>query len=137
MMSFSGCFAIAAAMFFSLEIKTVMIVLGGFFALSVTIKTLVSPLIARRYYRRHPAIGEPYCIEMLSDRVVISSARGRSQLKWDKIYQWRHDNNNVLIYVKPRYFYIVPKTLSSRGFDVEALVSTLQSRVVCSVQGRS
>jgi hypothetical protein len=117
---------LAAVLLFSLPL-TPLIYLFFVLAMVIAAKSLFSPWIAQRYYRRHRAIREPYHIEMQPDRVIISSARGCTHLPWIKIYNWRHDDNVVIIYSKPRYFYIVPKSILNQGFNINLLLNQLRS----------
>lgn len=86
---------------------------------------VASPYVARRYYRRHKAVREPYSVELLPEYVVISSARGSSRLKWNQIDKWRHDDTNIIIYATPKQFYIIPKTVAAQGFDIDELLLRL------------
>lgn len=116
---------VAAMWLFSLALSLV-IYFVCVMAVAMLVKFVFSPWIAQRYYRRHRAIWEPYCVEMLSDRLIISSTRGCSHLLWHQIYSWRHDEHVVIIYPKPRYFYILPKSISNQGFDISQLLSELR-----------
>ncbi|MGJ7606903.1 YcxB family protein [Variovorax sp. LT1R20] len=43
--------------------------------------------------------------------------------------KWRQDDRFVLLYLMPRLFHVLPKSVASQGFDVAALVERLNRHV--------
>ena len=89
----------------------------------------VTPFMARRHYRKYKAIQEPFTIQLMDDGVRIESADNRGIVKWGKIFKWRQNDSYVLIYLMPRLFYVVPKSVSDSGFNVTSLIEALASKV--------
>jgi hypothetical protein len=47
---------------------------------------------------------------------------GEAILLWRMIFQWRQNNQFVLIYAMPTLLYLGPKSVAQQGFDVPFLV---------------
>jgi hypothetical protein len=84
---------------------------------------------ARRMYRQYKAIQEPMTVELADEGLRLGSAHGEGILPWRMIFQWRQNNQFVLIYTMPSLFYMVPKSVVQRGFDIPLLVQRLAERV--------
>ena len=89
----------------------------------------LSPILARRNYRKYKAIHEEFAIELVDDGVRFISPNGDGKLTWDKIFKWRQNDEYVLIYPMPRLFHIIPKSVSAQGFDPQALADKLHRHV--------
>jgi hypothetical protein len=63
------------------------------------------------------------------DGLLINSVEGEMTLLWRMIFQWRQNDQFVLIYKMPVLFYVVPKSLAQQGFDIPLLVQRLAERV--------
>ena len=87
------------------------------------------PLAARRSYRNYKAIHEPMAVELCDDGLQFSSINGESRLAWRLIFRWHQSDRFVLIYMMPRLFYIVPKSIAQQGFDISLLLQRLAERV--------
>lgn len=90
---------------------------------------VVSPLLARRHYRRYKAMHEEFVVELADDGVRFASPSGDGKITWDKVYKWRQNHGLVLIYPMPRLFHIVPKAVAAQGFDLQALTNGLLRHV--------
>lgn len=86
---------------------------------------IASPMLARRHYQKYKAIQDEFTIELLDDGVRFASPDADGKLTWDKMLKWRENQDYVLIYPMPRIYHIVPKSISSGGFDVKMLTSRL------------
>ncbi|MGB4812805.1 MAG: YcxB family protein [Methylophilaceae bacterium] len=102
--------------------------IGG---LSVIIigRYIISPILARRHYRKYKAIHEEFTIELIDKGVRFSSSNGDWKIMWDKTHKWRQNENFVLIYPMPRLYYVIPKSVASQGFDLQALTDGLLQHV--------
>lgn len=90
---------------------------------------IISPILARKHYRKYKAMHEPFTIELLEDGVHFASPHGGGKALWQQVHQWRHNDRFILIYPMPRLYYIVPKSLATQGFDVNALTQALTQYV--------
>jgi len=87
------------------------------------------PMMAKRHYRKYKSIQEPITIELKDDGIEFITADSQSVLKWDKILKWRHDEHYILVYPMPQIFFLVTKTITRQGFDLDALIEALRSQV--------
>ena len=92
-------------------------------------RLLISPLLAKRHYRKYKAIQEPITIQLTEEGVGFTTADGGGVVKWDKVFKWRQNDNYVLIYPMPRLFHIIPKTKIDSGFNLSSLIENLHSQV--------
>jgi len=105
--------------------------IGG---LVVTVgRYVVSPILARRHYRKYKAIHQEFGVELAQDGIRFSSPNADGKLTWDQVHQWRQNENFVLIYPMPRLFHIIPKSVAIQGFDLHALTDRLLQHVGKSV----
>lgn len=88
-----------------------------------------SPLIARRRYRLYKAIHEEFGILLRDHDFLLWTSRTEVTVSWAKVRGWRENSDYVLVYVMPRLFYIVPKSLRKKGFDIETLTRRLREHV--------
>lgn len=104
---------------------------GGIGGLTAALigRYVVSPILARRHYRKYKAIQEEFSVEVVDDGVRFTSLNGDGKITWDKVYKWRENEKFVLIYPMPRIFYMVPKSVAAQGFDLQALTDGLQQHV--------
>lgn len=89
----------------------------------------ILPLIARRDYRKYKAIQGILTVELLDHELRIGAETGETRLAWDKILKWRHNEHYILIFLMPRLFYVVPKSVESSGFNVSMLIDKLSQQV--------
>ena len=88
-----------------------------------------TPSRARRHYRQYKAIQEPVAAELTENGVKFSNADGEAILSWSKVFQWRQNDQFILIYGMPILYYIVPKSIAREGFDIPLLVQRLAEHV--------
>jgi Na+/melibiose symporter-like transporter len=87
------------------------------------------PILARRHYRQYKAIQEPITAELTDAGVRFDNSDGEAILPWSKIFQWRQNDQFILIYGMQILYYIVPKSIEREGFDVPLLVQRLIEHV--------
>jgi Na+/melibiose symporter-like transporter len=90
---------------------------------------LLTPSRARRHYRQYKAMQEPIAAELTETGVKFSNGDGEAILPWSKVFQWRQNDQFVLIYGMPILYYIVPKSIGREGFDIPLLVQRLAEHV--------
>lgn len=106
--------------------------IGGFAGgLIVTIvgRYIVSPILARKHYRKYKAIHDEFSVEILHDGIRLSSPNSDGKLTWENMLKWRQNKDYILIYPMPRIYYILPKSIASSGFDVQLLINRLTQHV--------
>ena len=112
----------AAALIFAIAVAVFVILYAvGLFVLT--------PSRARRHYRQDKAIQEPIAAELTETGVKFSNGDGEAILPWSKVFQWRQNNQFILIYGMPVLYYIVPKSIAREGFDIPLLVRRLAEHV--------
>ena len=112
----------AAALIFAIAVVVFVILYAvGLFVLT--------PSRARRHYRQYKAIQEPIAAELTETGVKFSNGDGEAILPWSKVFQWRQNNQFILIYGMPVLYYIVPKSIAREGFDIPLLVRRLAEHV--------
>jgi len=112
----------AAALIFAIAVAVLVILYAvGLFVLT--------PGRARRHYRQYKAIQEPIAAELTETGVKFSNGDGEANLPWSKVFQWRQNDQFVLIYGMPVLYYIVPKSIAREGFDIPLLVQRLAEHV--------
>lgn len=88
-------------------------------------RTIISPMVGRRQYRKYKAIQQEFTIELLDDGIRLFTADSNAKIKWIDLQKWRHDDSYVLIFPMPRLYYVVPKSLAADGFDIPLLITQL------------
>jgi hypothetical protein len=87
------------------------------------------PSQARRHYRQYKAVQVPITAELTDAGIKFSTADSEGILTWSKILQWRQNDRFILTYAMPILYYIVPKTVARKGFDIPLLVQRLAEHV--------
>lgn len=100
---------------------------GG--VVSLIMRLVVSPILARRHYRKYKAIQDEFTFELLDEGIQITSPNANGLVKWDHILKWRQNSDYLLMYPMPRIYYLLPKRISATGFDVDELVRALTKHV--------
>ena len=108
----------------------IFIIVNAVFVILYSVGLLVlTSSRARRQYRQYKAIQEPVAAELTEGGVKFSNADGEAILSWSKVFQWRQNDQFILIYGMPILYYIVPKSIGREGFDVPLLVQRLAEHV--------
>jgi hypothetical protein len=103
--------------------------LAGALIVIVLGRLIISPMLARRHYRKYKAIQESIQIELKLEGVTFSTVDGGGIVPWEKVHRWRQNDSYLLIFPMPRLYHIIPKSVSRSGFDVDGLVEKLIARV--------
>ena len=84
---------------------------------------------ARRMCRQCKAIEEPMTVELSDEGLRLGSALGEAITLWRMIFQWRQNDQFLLIYNVPRVFDVVPKSVAQQRFGIPLLLQRLAKRV--------
>ena len=103
--------------------------LAGGAGVLLAMRVFVMPMTARRHYRKYKAIREEFSAELLDDALRLRAPHGESRIIWANVLKWRQDDRFVLLYLMPRLFHVLPKSVAAQGFDVAALVERLNQHV--------
>jgi hypothetical protein len=68
-------------------------------------------------------------LELADEGLRLGSVGDEAILPWRMIFQWRENNQFVLIYAMPRLLYPVPRSVAQQGFDISLLVRRLVEQV--------
>jgi len=63
-------------------------------------------------------------IALNEEGIEFSTADSNGMIRWEKFLKWRQNDNYLLVYLMPRMYYIIPKSIEASGFDLAALTST-------------
>jgi Na+/melibiose symporter-like transporter len=112
------------------EVALMFVILVAAYAILVAAGLfLLTPIRARRHYRRYKAMQEPMAAELTETGVKFSNGDGEAILSWSKVFQWRQNDQFVLIYGMPILYHVVPKSIEREGFDIPLLVQRLAEHV--------
>jgi hypothetical protein len=105
--------------------------LGGVIGLIVVVVAtrLLAPVLARRNYRKYKAMQAEFSAQLLDTGLRLASPHGDGTVVWENILKWRQDDRFVLIYLMPRLFHVLPKSVAAQGFDLPALIERLNRHV--------
>lgn len=87
------------------------------------------PVMHRRNYRKYKAIQGEFAVELAEDGIRFLSANSDVKLTWDNVLKWRQNDQWLLLYPMPRMFHMIPTTVASQGFDLQALRERLRRHV--------
>ena len=90
---------------------------------------VIAPILAKRHYRKYKAIHDEFIIGLSDDGVRIESSNAKGILPWSDILKWRENREFLLLYLMPRLYHIVPKSIAQQGFDIALLVNGLNKNV--------
>lgn len=65
--------------------------------------------MARRAYRRYPAMQQSQTMAVQEDMLRMQSSVGETRLPWNFIIQWAEDAEFLLIYLQPRLFLVIAR----------------------------
>lgn len=97
------------------------IVVGGAFVLA--------PMTARRHYRKYKGMHAEFSAQLLDTGLRLRSPHGENTIVWENVLKWRQNDRFVLIYVMPRLFHVLPKSVAAQGFELPRLLEQLRQRV--------
>ena len=107
-----------------LQFAALFALIGGIIGHLVA-RHAIAPWQTRRQYREYRAAHESLGIRLEDSGLRFTGQNTDSLLKWENLMKWRENREFVLVYQNSRLYHIIPKRLSSDGFDVSALVSKL------------
>ena len=95
----------------------------------LAMRLLVMPMTARRHYRKYKSIREEFSAELMDDALRLRAPHGESRVVWANVLKWRQNDRFVLLYLMPRLFHVLPKSVAAQGFDLPGLVERLNRHV--------
>ena len=102
--------------------------IGGILGYFITIH-VICPWQAKRNYRGYKTIQQPMKLEFTDDGFIIMTQNGIVNVKWDHLIKWRENDEMILVFFAPKMYYLVPKRISDRGFDIESFRQLLQEKL--------
>lgn len=87
------------------------------------------PWQARRAYRKYKAIQDEFSLDFVPDGMQVASVDASGVVPWGKMLKWREDEKFILVYLMPRLFHIVPKSVAEQGLDLAGFCENLTSKV--------
>lgn len=129
-----ACILVLIAIFGSALIRSMAIggLIGGGIAVILG-RLVINPMLARRHYRKYKAIQDEFGISLDAEGLFVESSNAKGLLPWNNILKWRENDEFLLLYLMPRLYHIVPKTISRHGFDIDSLIDSLIKNVGKSV----
>ncbi|QNK67487.1 YcxB family protein [Variovorax sp. PAMC26660] len=89
----------------------------------------LAPMLARRHYRKYKGMQEEFGAELLDNGLRIMSPHADGTVVWANVLKWRQSDRFVLIYLMPRLFHVLPKSVAEQGFDLQGLIERLNRHV--------
>ncbi|MBF5005483.1 YcxB family protein [Diaphorobacter caeni] len=109
------------------------LILGSFVyaAMPWWIGRLIGEPLARRQYRRYPAMHMPQTLSLLDDEsgALLTSSLGESRVAWNLIIHWGENDSYLLLFLQPRMYFIVPKRADPEQLVIGRLRTLLRERV--------
>ncbi|MGE8318076.1 MAG: YcxB family protein [Comamonas sp.] len=92
---------------------------------------LIGEPLARRHYRRYPAMHQEQSVRLEEDGsgVCARSAMGESRLAWPLLIRWVEDADYLLLFMQPRLYFIVPKHADPQGAVIAPLQALLREHI--------
>lgn len=103
--------------------------LVSFVAVVAGSRLFLQGFLARRTYRNYKAAQAATRVELKAEGLAMETNDAQGLLRWDNVLQWRQDDRFVLIYLAPRLFHVVPKSIAAKGFDLDGLLQALKDKV--------
>ncbi len=95
-------------------------ILSGVLTIYVT-----RPMLARRQYKKYKLLHGEFSVELIEEGLLLTSDNGNTKLEWENISKWRQDDKYILLYPMSTLFYMLPKSIHKKGFDLPHLISLL------------
>lgn len=112
----------------ALQGGAVFAIVGGFIG-HFAQRFMYAPWATKKQYRNYKAVQNETIIKFDENGLKFQSADGAGTIKWQDIYNWRENNEFILVYQAPYVYHIIPKSLSDQGFNISELVSILTEKV--------
>ena len=86
-------------------------------------------LVSRGQYRNYRAIQAEFSATLHESGLHLKTEFGESRVTWANVLKWRHNEQYLLLYLAPRLFHVVPKSIAAQGFDFVGLLESLKAYV--------
>ncbi len=111
-----------------MRIPVVILLIGGTLTV-LLVRLLVAPWLHRRNYRRYRLIQQPQTLELREEGLFFTRENGVALLAWGDILGWEQGERMLLVFIAPRLFNMIPRTIAAQGFPLQALEDELRLRV--------
>jgi len=110
-------------------------IVGGFIG-HVIQRHIYAPWATKKQYRSYKAAQNETSIKSTEEGIEFKAENGAAILKWRDIYNWRENNELVLVYQAPYVYHIIPKSIEKQGFSIGEFRSKLAENVKNKEYGR-
>ena len=95
----------------------------------VLARYVILPAKIRKNYQKYKLMHDEVGIQLEDEGIHHTVPDGEQLIRWEKIVKWRHNYAYILLYISPRLFLVIPKSIVAKGFDVPMLVIRLTQQV--------
>lgn len=89
----------------------------------------IIPRRAKKQFEQQPLAHLETIITILEDGVSMESERGEAHLLWEDFHGWRANDDTVLLYAAPNWYWVLPARLEAIGLPIGALRQLLESEL--------
>ncbi|MFP1683805.1 YcxB family protein [Alloalcanivorax sp. C16-1] len=100
--------------------------MAGWVLFFSVVMLVVTPRMLGRHYDNYKSMQEEISVELKDEGVLFSTEDGGGLVRWDSLHKWRQNDRYILILIMPKLYYVVPKSLGDRGFDIPRLLDALK-----------
>lgn len=120
-----------AVFFLFVSFKSFLILscLIGIFVVCLVFYFIIIPYSVRREFRTCKLYEEPTELELKTDGIQLKSNHGESLIKWNHIYEFYQNQHYLYISFSSSLAFVIPKSTSNSGFDMETFVKTIESKI--------
>jgi hypothetical protein len=90
---------------------------------------VICPWQARKNFRNYKGIQKPLKLRLIQNGFTIKTQNGVSNAKWENLLKWRESKDIILVYFAPKMYYLIPKRISDKGFDIESFRQLLREKL--------
>lgn len=107
-----------------LAVYITVLVLGiGVFLFLFT--RFIVPRRAEKQFDQQPLAHLETVLTITDEGIKMQSPRGESHLLWQDFHSWRANDETVLLYASPAWYWVLPARLEAMGMPIDALKQML------------
>lgn len=95
----------------------------------IILRFWILPRRAIKQFEQQPLAHLETTLTIENDGMTVQSARGESTLLWEDFHGWRANDEIILLYASPNWYWLVPRRLQEMGMPLDALETLLEERV--------
>ena len=107
---------------------SVFAIIGGFLG-HIIQRHIYAPWATKRQYRNYKAAQKETIISLVDEGIEFKVENGEAILKWQDVYNWRENDELLLVYQAPHVYHIIPKSICRQSSVLDGLMSSLVSNV--------